>query len=223
MRVFRLCLALSVWLWASVTWAADLPYEEINPPMPTETATGEVELVELFWYSCPHCYNFDPILKKWLETKPEYIKFRRMPAVYDNPRGMSLNKGFFTAEILGVLDKIHDPLFFAYHVKNQRFEDPRELRDLFVEQGVSAQDFETTFSSFPVDMKVRQARILTSRYGVREVPTLVLNGKYRLESGKVGGYKGLLELVEKLAAQEYAAMQKAQPAQDGGTVQQPAQ
>lgn len=206
MRVFSIALA-AVWLmWSALAGAEDLPYELIQPPVPTTVESpGQVELVELFWYSCPHCYHFDPVLKKWLETKPDYIRFRPMPAVYDGPRGLNLAKAFYTAEVLGVLDKIHDPLFHAYQVKKQRFQKPSEIRDLFMAQGVSKEDFDNTFGSFAVDMKLRQARTLTARYGIREVPTLVLNGKYRLETGKAGGYKGLLELVDKLAAQEHQA------------------
>jgi thiol:disulfide interchange protein DsbA len=198
-------------LFPALVAAKGRPYELIIPPVPVQTqAQNKVNVTELFWYSCPSCYYFDPSLRKWVETKADYIEFVRMPAVYNNARGLNLAKAFYTAEMLGVLYPlhIHEALFHAWHVDKQRFQSIAQVRQFFVEHGVTEKDFDNTFFSFDVDRKIRQARILTTRYGVNSVPTIVVNGKYRLQSHKAGGHKKMLKLVDKLAAEEWSKIQK---------------
>jgi protein dithiol oxidoreductase (disulfide-forming) len=185
--------------------AADMPYEMIVPPAPTGL-TDKVLVVEMFLYSCPHCYSFDPIVEAWRKKQPDYVQFVRVPAVYASSKDLFLNKAFYTAEALGILDTLHSAIFHAFHQKNQRFSTDKQLQDFFVSQGVPADDFRATYHSFGVDMRMRQARTLTSRYGIQSVPMMVINGKYRIESGKAGGYTKMMALIDELIEQERQAM-----------------
>ncbi len=185
--------------------AEEAPYETLFPAVDTGLK-DKVLVVEVFLYSCPHCYRFDPIIEKWRQTLPDYVEFTRMPAVYNNPRGLLLAKAFYVAEALGALDTIHEQLFRAYHNKKQRFHSELELQAFFEENGVSAEDFRAAYESFGVDMRLRQARGATNAYGIRSVPILVINGKYKMESGKAGGYQNMLKLADELIEKERQTM-----------------
>ena len=88
-------------------------YKLVQPPVPTETG-DKIEVVELFWYGCPHCYYFEPQVKQWLKTMPDNVEFRRVPAVFNDVWAVHA-RAYYTAETLGVADKMHDPMFVAYH------------------------------------------------------------------------------------------------------------
>ncbi|NNG12902.1 MAG: thiol:disulfide interchange protein DsbA/DsbL, partial [Halobacteria archaeon] len=139
-------VALFLSLSASAAVAGDYmegaEYLRLAKPQPTSVA-DKVEVVELFWYSCPHCYYLEPNISKWLENKPDDVEFLRLPAVLGKGWEL-LGKAYFTAELLGVVDKIHEPLFEAIHVKKQKFRDVAAIEDFFVSHGVDRKDFKNT-------------------------------------------------------------------------------
>jgi len=182
-------------------------YQKVIPPQPTSTA-DKVEVVELFWYGCPHCFQFEPELRKWLETKPANVELVRMPAVF-NPRWRLHAQAFYAAEVLGAMDKMHDALFEALHVKKRRLNDEAQLQEFFVEHGVSAEDFKNAFNSFAVYSKVRRAEDLTRRYGISGVPAMVVNGKYRTDGPMANGHTGMLRVVDYLIDRETGAARTA--------------
>ena len=176
-------------------------YAVIDPPQPT-AGPDKVEVVEMFWYGCPHCYHFEPHLEAWLDDKPEYVTFTRMPAVFR--RGWIPHaQAFYTAEALGVLDRIHGPLFDALHQDKRKIYSRAELADFFVAQGVDRVDFNRTYDSFAVKSKVKQAIIMTERYGISGVPSVIVNGKYRTSGSMADGFEGMLRVVEVLAGEEH--------------------
>ena len=182
-------------------------YQKVIPPQPT--STGErIEVVELFWYGCPHCFQFEPELDKWLETKPDDVELVRIPAVF-NPRWRLHAQAFYTAETLGVMDKIHHALFEALHVKKRRLNNEGQLQEFFAENGVSAEDFKNTFNSFAVYSKVRRAEDLTRRYGISGVPAMVVNGRYRTDGPMANGHAGMLRVVDHLIEQVSSASRTA--------------
>ena len=188
----------------SVAGAADpsagFEYERVHPSVPTETG-DKVEVLELFWYGCPHCYHLEPDLKAWLERKPESAELRRMPAVL-NPGWEVHARAFYTAEALGVLEQMHVVLFDRIQEKKQPLKDEDSLAKVFAEQGVAEEDFRSTFRSFFVDAKVRRAKDLTRRYGIQGVPSMIVNGKYRTNGTIAGGRKEMMEVVDYLVAVE---------------------
>ena len=171
-------------------------YVELSNPQPTSSG-DKIEVVELFWYGCPHCYHLDPFLEDWAANKPDDVEFVRMPAVLGK-RWELLAKAYYTAELLGVVDKIHPALFDAINKDKRKINDETALRDFFVEQGVSAGDFKNTFNSFAVNVKVNNAKQMSRRYAITGVPTIIVNGKYSTGPGMARGNEGVIKVMNYL-------------------------
>jgi thiol:disulfide interchange protein DsbA len=187
-------------------------YQLLSSPQPTSTG-DKIEVVELFWYGCPHCYDMEPAVQAWLKRKPDYVELVRMPAIV-GPRWELLAQAYYTAELLGVSDTIHPALFEAIHDKHMKINDEAALQAFFVDQGVSADDFQNTFNSFAVAVKMNNARQMTRRYKVSGVPTVIVNGKYSTGAKLAGSNQGVFEVVDYLVEQEHAAA----PAAPSGVV-----
>lgn len=172
-------------------------YERIAPPQPTEAADGKVEVVEVFWYGCPHCYDFEPYVNEWVRNARAEVAFRRVPAIFRR-NWVPHARAFYAAEELGVLERLHPAIFEAIHERHQRLLDAEEIGALFEAHGVSRADFDRAWSSFAVEAKVRQAMALTRGYGITGVPTMVIGGKYRSTGSLAGGYPELLKIVDRL-------------------------
>ena len=200
--LFLLTTPLSLWATEAPDYADGINYESIVPPLPGGT-NGRVEVTELFWYGCPHCDRFDPFVEKWLETKADYIDFKPMPAVFNNPQWRLHAAAYYTAETLGVVQKVHKPLFDAIHRQNRRLNSQEQLKTFFGDYGVSGKDFDKTFSSFAVKAKVARAADLSKKFGIDGVPAVIVNGKYRVTGNLAGGsYENMLKIIDFLAAKE---------------------
>jgi len=177
-------------------------YLKINPPVSTDVKKGQVEVVELFWYMCSHCYHFEPVIKKWKKNKPKNVVFKRIPAIF-SPRWAFFAKVHYTIELLDIVDKIHDPLFEAIHEKKARLGNETAIAR-FVEKhaGIKPQKFLDVFNSFSVDAKVRKATDLSRRYGAQGVPTVIVNGKWRTGGTIAGGHEGMIKVVNHLIKME---------------------
>lgn len=182
-------------------------YQLVKPPQPTRDP-DRIEVVEMFWYGCPHCYQLEPVVKTWLESKPDDVDFVRVPAIL-GPRWELLTRAYYTAELLGVLDRVHSPLFESIHDKRQRFRSEEDLAKFFAGHGVEEKDFHDTWRSFAVATKVNRSRQLTQRYGINGVPTLVVNGKYRTSPGMAGTNQLVFKVVDSLIAEERDAVTSA--------------
>ncbi len=172
-------------------------YKRIIPEQPTSSG-GKVEVVELFWYGCPHCHRFQPFVEQWLKTKPDNVAFVRMPAILRESWTL-LARAYYTAEVLGKIEEIHLPLFNAIHDKKRRFTTEKSLSEFFAEHGIPPEDFRKAYHSFAVDTKVRRARLMTKRYQTQGTPTVVVNGKYRSDPGMTNGFAGLIGVIDYLA------------------------
>jgi thiol:disulfide interchange protein DsbA len=179
-----------------------LPYDLVMPPQLTPDKT-KIHVVELFWYTCPHCYGFEPHMQKWLETKPADVEFERMPAVYSSGRWNEFAKAYYTAKVLDVLDKIHTPLFRAVHDEKKQFATEKDFAKFFAEvAGVKEEEFLKTYNSFAVDTMMRNAAQYTTKHGVQSVPTIIVNGKYRLPNAATNGYVNMMQAVDQLIVEE---------------------
>ena len=193
------CLAFIVSITAHAeSYDEGIEYIKISPAVSTSTGKGQVEVVELFWYMCPHCYRFEPVIQKWLKNKPKNVVFKRIPAII-SPRWRFFAKVFYTLQILDVEEKVHQPLFEALHEQKARLGNEAAIaRFVAKHAGVKKQEFSDVFNSFSVDAKVRKAEDLTKRYGTQGVPTLVVNGKWRTGGTIAGGHKGMIKVAEHL-------------------------
>ncbi len=178
-------------------------YAMVTPPQPTNDAS-KIEVVELFWYGCPHCFQLEPKVEQWQESLPEDVDFIRMPAIL-GPNWELLARAWYAAELLDATDKIHGPLFKALHVDRKRIARLDQLREFFIEQGVSAEDFDNTYNSFGVAAKVNRAKQMTQRYGINGVPAMIVNGKYRTNATLAGNEDAMFEVVNELIQQERQA------------------
>ncbi|MBU2478449.1 MAG: thiol:disulfide interchange protein DsbA/DsbL [Gammaproteobacteria bacterium] len=178
-------------------------YVSVVAPQPTSDAS-KIEVVEMFWYGCSHCYHLEPLLSKWVSGIPSDVVFVRMPAIL-GPSWEILARGYYTAELLGVLDKIHAPLFNAIHEGKQKINNEDDLAKFFVAQGIDEKQFRDTIKSFGVAAKLNRSKQMTQRYGITGVPSLIVNGKYRTSAGDAGGQEQMLVVVDKLIAEERAA------------------
>ncbi len=211
MRLSRLFLLVLAFFCTSSTVLArsydeGIEYTRLRAPQPTQNAK-KIEVVELFWYGCPHCYQFEPELTAWVAKQAKDVEFIRMPAV-GNPTWELHARAFYTAELLGVLDHIHEPLFDSIHKLGNRFPDEKSLEDFFDEHGVKREDFRNMFHSFAVDTRIRRALDMGARYGVDSVPTIIINGKYRTSASQAGSHENVLAVMDFLVAKERAAMKK---------------
>jgi thiol:disulfide interchange protein DsbA len=185
-------------------------YKPIANPQPTVNA-DRIEVRELFWYGCPHCYHLEPHVDSWLESKPDDVDFVRMPAVL-GPTWELLARAYYTMELLDVEDPVHMALFERIHKDRKQLRTVDDVRALFVEQGVKAEDFDRTFQSFAVITKTNRARQARAMYGLTGVPVIVVNGKYLVTAEMAGGNKQVLEVVDFLIERERAASDAVEPA-----------
>jgi thiol:disulfide interchange protein DsbA len=163
-------------------------------------------VVEVFGYLCIHCYSFDPMLGRWEKTKPAGVDFKRVPAVFSADWSL-LAQAFYTAETLGVGAKMHEPLFEAIHIDRLNLRDEQVLASLFSEHGgITNADFAEAFSAFSVKSRVSQASAKSRAYGVTGVPTMVVNGKYRVDGQMAGSNEDMLKVVDFLVAKEQAGL-----------------
>ncbi|MCP5154769.1 MAG: thiol:disulfide interchange protein DsbA/DsbL [Ectothiorhodospiraceae bacterium] len=177
-------------------------YQVVQPPQPTEVDAGKVEVVDVFWYGCPHCFRFLPEMERYEASKPDYVVLRRMPAVFrDSWRAHA--RAYYTAELLGVVAKIHRPLFEAIHEKRQALDTRESLMEFFAGHGVSKEDFAKTFDSFAVESLVRKSEVMQARYGVQGTPSVIVNGKYRVVGNLAGSYENMARITAALAEREH--------------------
>ncbi len=185
---------------SAVTYKEKIHYEMVTPPQPT-SVEGKVEVVEMFWYGCPHCNKLEPYVERWLKKIPKNAQFVRMPAIF-RPGWEIGARAYYTAEILGVVDKIHPAMFEAIHGQKRRMDTEAELMELFKQHGVSNKDFNRAFRSFAVEAKIRRSKDMSQRYGIKGVPAIIVNGKYRSSGHLAGGNANLFKVVDYLIEKE---------------------
>jgi len=177
-------------------------YEELAQKQPTQHA-DKIEVIEFFWYGCPHCFDFEPLLAKWLKDKPANVEFIRQPAVFSDLWGKHA-KAYYTAEALGVVDKVHADFFDAIQTQKRQLESEDQLAKFFAEHGVKEADFSAAYKSFLVDTKMRQASAIAARYGITGVPAIIINGKYRTTGPLAGSHEKMIEVMNQLIKKESA-------------------
>ena len=181
-------------------------YQEINPPVPLGNGddNGKIEVIELFFYGCPHCFRAEPMSDKWLKTKPDFVNFQRMPAIFRDS-WEPLARAYYTAKALGVLDRIHQPLLNSIHIKRQKIYSKEAIRAFFVSQGISGEDFDKTYHSFQVASQTNRARDLGKRFKIQGVPAFVVDGKWRTNGTMAGGLENIPGVLNTLIRQQSAA------------------
>ena len=179
-------------------------YKTLKPAVPTNVAPGKVEVVEVFWYACGHCYLLEPKIEAWEKKgKAPYVEVIRMPAVW-NELLKTHARLFYTIEILGK-PELHGEAFREINVRGNRLDTPAKIEAFFTARGVPKADFQKAFSGFAVESKLARAVDLNKRYRITSTPTVVVNGKYVTDAGMAGGEDKLFQVINALAAREKPA------------------
>ncbi len=205
----RLLVCTALLVSGHVTPADDgLPYRELASPKPTQTG-DKIEVLEFFWYGCPHCYAFEPYIKKWLKEKADYIEFVRMPSVL-NSQWLVHARAFYVAQELGVLDKTHRALFDAIHRDRRRIVDEKSLANFFAEHDVDKSEFKKKYHSETVEEKIKAAFMAERNFQLTGVPMVVINGKYVTGARQAGSFRAMIDVINDLAEKEHALAQAEQ-------------
>ena len=214
LRLLRTVSLIAVALFSVATTAQEqyqegVHYELIEPTVHTGIS-DKVVVSEFFSYSCGHCFNFEPLLESFETRLPEGVVVQRIPVIWNNNAGMKLlAKTYYAAQILDVLDPVHGAMFNAIHRQRKRIATPEAVRAVFVDNCVDAKKFDRAFKSFGTDSMVRQAAARTEGARINGTPTLMVNGKYRIDTRQAGGQANMLKIAAFLADKELARMNKA--------------
>jgi len=176
-------------------------YDEIASPVRTSDP-NKIEITEIFWYGCPHCYAFEPLITSWEEKLPSDVAFVRSPGMWNQTMEIHAQI-YYAAEALGVTDKIHDVAFSEIHQRRNYLQTEEAVKEMFVREGVESSAFDKAWNSFSVTSAVKRAGTRMRDYGVRGVPSMVVNGKYLVSvGGAVPTQTDLLKIVDFLVQKE---------------------
>ena len=188
---------LVVWSGSSVgaQFEEGVHYQVLDPQAPLSTSGDGIEVSEYFSYGCGYCFQFDPVLTAWLETLPEDVVFDRTPAIWNDYYG-NLAQTYYTLKAMDLLESLHLPVFEAIHIKRKNLSKPGIMADFLESSGVEPETFAKVFNSFGVRMSLQQAEARGRAYRASGVPTLIVNGKYRIETKGAGSTREMLKVAE---------------------------
>ncbi len=162
--------------------------------------SGDILVTEFFWYGCPHCYRFAPLIEEWQQSKPDDVEFRHIPAVLSE-RWALHGRAFFAAKALGVLDQFHWPMFQAMHEDGKRMRSEEEIGEFVNSLGLDGDEFIDAMNSLGVNTRMQRARDLQEAYGVSGTPSVVIDGRYITSGREAGSYERMIEVInERVAA-----------------------
>jgi thiol:disulfide interchange protein DsbA len=188
-------------------WKPGVNYDVLVPAQPTSVSPGKVEVIEVFWLGCPHCYALEPFIEAWVKSKPSYVEFVRVPVMW-GPAHRAHARLFYTLQALNRADlfkKAFDTIQTQHRpLIGQNDDETLKLQEDFAkENGISADDYAKAYNSFSVNSNLQRAEDLTQRYQVQGVPLVVVGGKYSADVSKAGGPQQLVDMINDLAASEH--------------------
>jgi thiol:disulfide interchange protein DsbA len=176
-------------------------YTELSAPANTNDSS-KVEVLEVFWYGCSHCFRFEPLIANWEEAMPADVDFGRFPAIWNGLMEVHAQV-YYTAEAMDALDVVHEHIFNAINIEGNRLQNEGQIGALFAKYGISEDDFTKSFNSFSVRTKVNQAKQRMEAYEIRSTPNMIVNGKYLVATGQsVLTQADMLEVVYFLVQKE---------------------
>ncbi|MDM8348901.1 thiol:disulfide interchange protein DsbA/DsbL [Pseudomonas sp. sp1636] len=178
-------------------------YVELASPVAV-SKPGQIEVVELFWYGCGHCYQFESTINPWIEQLPEDVNFVRVPALFGGLWNVH-GQGFITLEAMKAAPAVHASVFDAIHKQGKKLATAEEMAEFLATQGIDKDAFLKTYNSFGVKSQMEKAKKLAMAYQISGVPVMIVNGKYRFDIGSSGGPKQALQVADYLIDKERAA------------------
>lgn len=204
----RLLLVLTLGLClgsAHAQLTAGKDYAPIKPPQPTDSV-GKIEVLEFFWYGCPHCNNLQPSLEAWLKRKPADVEFKRIPAVFQDS-WVPMTRAYYTIEALGLVDKLHQEMFATLHKQRVQLRDANAIFDWAATKGVDRKKFADTYNSFGINGRTQRSIELTRKYDIPGTPALIVDGQFltapsmALKADRSVDYDRFFQIVDGLIAE----------------------
>jgi len=186
---------------------AGVEYRELSTPQATDTP-GKIEVIEFFWYGCPHCYDFEPVLNPWVKKLPKDVQFRRIPAIFNDEWEKSA-RAYYTLEAIGEGERLHKPLFDAVHTGSRlKVANEAAVTEWLGKQGVDTKKFAAAYRSFSVEGKWKRAAQLTQTYKLEGVPAIAVNGKYVVMTDNIKSFDQMLAVTDYLVEQSRKKAEK---------------
>ena len=179
---------------------AGADYQLVDPRAPVDAPAGKIEVVEFFWYSCPHCNAFEPTMEAWLKKLPKDVAFKRVPVAFRDDF-VPQQRLFYALEAMGLLDKLHTKVFEAIHVQKQRLARAEEIGPWMASQGVNEVKFMEQYNSFSATSKARRAVQLQDAYRIEGVPTLGIAGRFYTDGVLGKSMERALQITDALVAE----------------------
>ncbi len=166
------------------------------------TSTGDkIEVLEFFWYGCPHCNTFEPFLQSWKKQLDDNVEFIRVPTVF-RPSWKVHARAYYALQAMGKIEALHPKIFEAMHKQRKRLDSMNKMADFVAEHGVDRDEFTKQYQSFSIDGHVRKANKLVKNYGITGVPAIAVNGKYKVDGRMAGSYDRMIKIIDYLIAKE---------------------
>jgi thiol:disulfide interchange protein DsbA len=176
---------------------AGVEYRELASAQATDSP-DKIEVLEFFWFGCPHCYNFEPVLDPWIKKLPKDVQFRRIPAMFNDEYAQGA-RAYYALEAIGEEQRLHKALFEAVHTGTRlRVADEAALTEWLVKQGVDAKKFAAAYRSFSVEGKLKRAAQLTQAYKIEGVPAMAVNGKYVVITDNIKSFEQMVGVADNL-------------------------
>ena len=172
-------------------------YRAIQPPLDTGLEDGKIQVVEIFWYGCPHCYEFEPKVQAWKPGLADDVQFEYLPAPMNDVWALHA-RVYYTAEKLGVLDEVHQAFYDAIHDQGRQLRSESAILRFINQRGLDADEFRETMRSDAIRRRIVEATEAVQDYGVGGVPTLVINGEAIVSASMAGGHDEMLEVADYL-------------------------
>jgi len=212
-RAAAASLALGVLLLGRVVRAAtdhgaEAPFSALDRPLPTE-APGKVEVIEFFWYGCPHCAQVEPFVEAWESKLPSDVVFRREHVIWDaRAETQTHARLFLTLRTMGIVRQHQQAVFDAVHKDRTDFRNEKAVYDWAVKRGIERSRFESIYKSFGTEAQLKRSKAITTTYGIDGVPTFIVNGRYSTEPHRAGGERQLIQIIDRLIQQERSAARR---------------
>ncbi len=194
-----LSLLMSSAMLQAAGYTEGVDYKKVTQ-VPTDTG-DKIEVLEFFWYGCPHCFTFEPYIKDWKKTKPANVEFVRVPAIF-RPDWEIQARAYYALNNMGVIEDLHGKIFSAINKDKKRLNNKALITDFVVKNGVNREKFEKEYSSFSVDSMVRKAKKKQTAFKIQGVPSIAVNGKYLTSGSMSGSYDNLIKIMDHLIEKE---------------------
>jgi thiol:disulfide interchange protein DsbA len=190
--------------WAQQAFRSGKDYITLDRPVATEAGNGKIEVLEFFWYSCPHCNQFEPAFEQWAKNVPKDVVVRRVPVAFREDF-VPQQRLYYTLEAMDLIETVHAKVFHAIHVERLPLNTETLIQAWIEKQGVDGKKFSDTYKSFGVAGKVKRAVQLQNEFRVEGVPSLGIAGRFYTDGSLAGSMERALKVAEFLLPQSRAS------------------